>query len=149
MLSSIRNMFQIPELRRQLYVTFGLLVVYRLGFHVFLPGIDVGAMKAMLDKRSGGALDSLLNFAGAITGGALTQAQLFSLGIMPYISASIIFSLLVKVIPWLEQLSKEGESGRRKIMKNTRYGTVALATFQSIDRMSRRIELHIGSEHDI
>ncbi|MFC1705476.1 preprotein translocase subunit SecY [Planctomycetota bacterium] len=132
MLSSVRSMFRIPELRRQLMVTFALLVVYRLGFHVFLPGVNVDRIQELIKQQSGSAFGALLNFAGAITGGGLNQAHLFSLGIMPYISASIIFSLLVKVIPWLEQLSKEGESGRKKINQYTRYATVGLCLVQSM-----------------
>src|SRR5438093_1626677 len=120
MLASLTNIVRIPELRRKLGITFALLIVYRLGHWVFLPGVDVDAINK-LAKRSEdtGALGQIFNFAGAITGGSLDKANLFSLGIMPYISASIIFSLLVKVIPSLEALSKEGEAGRKKINQYT------------------------------
>src|SRR5437016_4405424 len=102
MLASLTNIVRIPELRRKLLTTFGLLDVYRLGFHIFLPGVDSVAVQENFKNASkAGGLGSVLQFAGAITGGALTEAALFSLGIMPYISASIIFSLLVKVIPQL------------------------------------------------
>jgi preprotein translocase subunit SecY len=114
-------------------ITFALLVVYRLGFHIFLPGVDVALVKQQLEQATQtGGLGAIIAFAGAITGGALSEAALFSLGIMPYISASIIFSLLVKVIPQLEALSKEGEAGRKRINQYTRYATVILCLFQSL-----------------
>jgi preprotein translocase subunit SecY len=133
MLASLTNIVRIPELRKKLLFTFGLLVVYRLGFHIFIPGVDTIAVKKMIEQAAQqGGLGQLLAFAGAITGGALTEAAVFSLGIMPYISASIIFSLLVKVIPTLEALSKEGEAGRKRINQYTRYATVALCLIQSM-----------------
>src|SRR4051812_22903750 len=134
MMASLTNIVRIPQLRRQLIVTFSLIAVYRLGFHVFIPGVDTEAVRRQLEAAQSGAggLAAALGFAGAITGGALTEAALFSLGIMPYISASIIFSLLVKVIPSLEALSKEGESGRKRINQYTRYATVALCIVQSM-----------------
>jgi len=131
MLDSLTNIIRIPELRRKLMMTFALLVVYRLGFHIFLPGVDVAKVNEQLKSLDQGGLGAILQYAGAITGGALTEATLFSLGIMPYISASIIFSLLVKVIPQLEALSKEGEAGRKRINQYTRYATVALCLVQS------------------
>jgi preprotein translocase subunit SecY len=133
-LASLTNIIRIPELRRKLAITFGLLIVYRLGFRVFLPGVDTVAITDLIRRgaESQGPLGQILSFAGAITGGALNEANLFSLGIMPYISASIIFSLLVKVIPSLEALSKEGESGRKKINQYTRYSTVLLCIIQSV-----------------
>ena len=134
MMASLTNIVRIPQLRKQLMVTFALIAVYRLGFHVFIPGVDREAVMHALDaaKNGGGGLASVLGFAGAITGGALTEAALFSLGIMPYISASIIFSLLVKVIPQLEALSKEGEGGRKLINQYTRYATIVLCIIQSM-----------------
>jgi preprotein translocase subunit SecY len=133
MMASLLNVVRIPQLRRQLMITFGLIAVYRLGFHVFLPGVDTSAVKRALEAaQGGGGLASVLGFAGAITGGALTEATLFSLGIMPYISASIIFSLLVKVLPQLEALSKEGEAGRKRINQYTRYATILLCMVQSL-----------------
>lgn len=131
MFASLSNILRIPELRRKIMWTFGLLVAYRFGFHVLLPGIDGAKVQALTDSASQGPLGALLDFASMATGGGLTQASVFSLGIMPYISASIIFSLLVKVIPTLEALSKEGESGRAQINKLTRYSTVALCLVQS------------------
>ncbi len=132
MLASLTNIVRIPELRRKLAITFGLIVIYRLGFQIFLPGVDTVEIKRLLEEGLDTAtgLGRIFAFAGAITGGALHEAHLFSLGIMPYISASIIFSLLVKVIPSLEALSKEGESGRKKINQYTRYATVLLCLVQ-------------------
>ncbi len=131
MLASLTNIFRIPELRRKLFVTFALLVVYRLGWHIFLPGVNTDLIAQEMEKaQQSGGLAALFAFAGAITGGDPGQCMVFSLGIMPYISASIIFSLLVKVVPSLEALSKEGESGRKKINQYTRYATVLLCLIQ-------------------
>ncbi len=127
MFRSLQNMFKIPELRNRILITFGLLIVYRLGMFITLPGVDG---QAVADQADAAGMD-LLNFAGAITGGNLRNCTIFALGIMPYISASIIFSLLVKVIPQLEALQKEGEAGRKKIGQYTRYATVLLCLIQS------------------
>ncbi len=127
MFRSLQNMFKIPELRKRIFITFGLLITYRLGMFITLPGVDPGAVAEAANQ---GGMD-LLNFAGAITGGNLRNGTIFALGIMPYISASIIFSLLVKVIPQLEALQKEGEAGRKKIGQYTRYVTVLLCLIQS------------------
>ncbi|GAB6067963.1 preprotein translocase subunit SecY [Methylothermus subterraneus] len=116
------------ELRQRLFFLLGALVVYRLGAHIPVPGIDPKAL-ALLFKQQGG---SILDMFNMFSGGALKRLSIFALGIMPYISASIIIQLLTIVIPKLEQLKKEGESGRRKITQYTRYATVFLATFQSI-----------------
>ncbi len=132
MIESFKNILKIPELRRKLLVTFGLLIAYRIGRWVTLPGVDSQLIEELVGGSGGGGLGDILQFASAITGGALRQCTLFALGIMPYISASIIFSLLVKVIPALEALSKEGEAGRRKITQYTRYATVGLCLVQSL-----------------
>jgi preprotein translocase subunit SecY len=121
----IANMFRIAELRKRLLFTFGLLAVYRLGIFVTTPGVDRGAMKSYL--QSSGGLLSLFNL---FSGGALEQLSIFALGIMPYISSSIILQLLTVVIPALEKLQKEGELGRRKITQYTRYGTIVLSVIQ-------------------
>ncbi len=118
-------MFRIAELRKRLLFTFGLLAVYRLGIFVTTPGVDRGAMKSYL--QSSGGLLSLFNL---FSGGALEQLSIFALGIMPYISSSIILQLLTVVIPALEKLQKEGELGRRKITQYTRYGTIVLSVIQ-------------------
>ncbi|MGE3163366.1 MAG: preprotein translocase subunit SecY [Planctomycetota bacterium] len=129
----IRDILGIPELRKRILITFGLLAVYRIGFHIYLPGIKIQVLADILDnlaKTGGGTLLGLIKITGALTGGSLANATVFSLGIMPYISASIIFSLLVKVFPKLEALQKEGESGRRQINRYTRYATLALCLVQ-------------------
>jgi preprotein translocase subunit SecY len=106
----------------------GALVVYRIGAHVPIPGVDPKALAAMFAQQGGSILDMVNMFSG----GALKRLSIFALGIMPYISASIIMQLMAGVIPKLEQIKKEGESGRKKINQYTRYGTVFLATFQAI-----------------
>jgi preprotein translocase subunit SecY len=116
------------ELNARLLFVFGAFVVYRIGAHIPVPGIDPKALAAMFEQQSGSILDMFNMFSG----GALMRLSLFALGIMPYISASIIMQLMTVVIPAMEQLKKEGESGRKKISQYTRYGTVVLATFQAI-----------------
>lgn len=116
------------ELRSRLWFVLGALVVYRLGTHLPVPGIDPTVLKQLFDAQSGGILGMFNMFSG----GSLERFAIFALGIMPYISASIIMQLLQVVSPKLEQLKKEGEAGRRVITKYTRYGTVALATFQAL-----------------
>lgn len=124
--SGFGNIFKIPELKRRLLFTAGLLAVYRIGVHVPTPGIDGGALKSFFDSMQG----TIFGVVNMFTGGALEQLSVFALGIMPYISASIILQLLTVVIPHLEQLKKEGEQGRKKITQYTRYGTVVLSVIQ-------------------
>ena len=131
MFKIVRDILQIPELRRRIAWTLGLLVVYRLGFFVYLPGIDVAVFLEQQRQQGGGGILDWLVYTRALTGGSFTPF-LFSLGIMPYISASIIFSLMIKVFPRLEALSKEGEQGRRQINRYTRYATVLLCLVQSL-----------------
>jgi len=116
------------ELKTRLLFVLGAFFVYRVGAHIPVPGIDPKALAIMFEQQSGSILDMFNMFSG----GALRRLSLFALGIMPYISASIIMQLMTVVVPTLEQLKKEGESGRRKISQFTRYGTVVLATFQAI-----------------
>ena len=116
------------ELKARLLFVLGALFVYRIGSHIPVPGIDPKALAVMFEQQSGSILDMFNMFSG----GALMRLSLFALGIMPYISASIIMQLMTVVIPSMEQMKKEGESGRRKISQFTRYGTVVLATFQAI-----------------
>lgn len=116
------------ELKARLLFVLGALFVYRIGSHIPVPGIDPKALAVMFEQQSGSILDMFNMFSG----GALMRLSLFALGIMPYISASIIMQLMTVVIPAMEQMKKEGESGRRKISQYTRYGTVVLATFQAI-----------------
>jgi len=131
MLSTFLNIFRIPELRNKLAFTFGMLAIYRIGYYVPMPGVDQVTMLAGR-TRTGGGLDSLINTFELFTGGNLSQSTIFGLGIMPYISASIIFQILVTVIPVFEKLQQEGESGRRKIMEYTRYATVGLCLINAM-----------------
>ncbi len=116
------------ELKSRLFFVLGALIVYRLGAHIPVPGIDPDVLAKLFESQSGGILGMFNMFSG----GALSRFTVFALGIMPYISASIIMQLLAAVSPQLEQLKKEGEAGRRAITKYTRYGTVVLATFQAL-----------------
>ncbi|MDP7033710.1 MAG: preprotein translocase subunit SecY [Planctomycetota bacterium] len=129
-LDHVRNMYNIPELRRKIFITLGFLVIYRLGSHIAMPGLDQEAVKEFT-KHIGGAAGGAMVMMAAIGGSAISQAAIFSLGIMPYISASIIFSLLAKVVPALEEISKEGASGQQKINTWTRYATVPLCLIQA------------------
>lgn len=126
MLDGISNIQKIPELQKRIIYTFLLLIVYRIGVHVPTPGIDAAALAAFFEHAKG----SLLGLFDMFAGGALSNFSVFSLGIMPYISASIILQLLTVAIPHLEKLSKEGDAGRRKITQYTRYGTVLLSIIQ-------------------
>lgn len=121
-----QNIFKIPELKRRIIVTLSLLVVYRVGVQVPTPGIDPVALASFFAK----AQEGLLGLFNMFSGGALERLSVFALGIMPYISASIILQLLTVTIPHLERLSKEGEAGRKKITQYTRYGTVVLSVIQ-------------------
>ena len=130
MISGFQNISKIPELRNRILFTFGMLAVYRLGVFVPTPGIDTAALGAFFEAQAKGG--SLLGLIDMFTGGALSQFSVFALGIMPYISASIIIQLLTVVIPYLERLSKEGDAGRKKITQYTRYGTVGLSIVQGM-----------------
>jgi preprotein translocase subunit SecY len=123
--SGLANIFRIPELRKRLFFTLGILAVYRLGIFVTTPGVDRVAMRKVVASSGG-----LLGLFNLFSGGALEQLSIFALGIMPYISASIILQLLTVVIPALEKMQKEGEIGRRKITQYTRYGTIVLSVIQ-------------------
>ena len=121
-----QNIFKIPELKKRIIYTFALLSVYRIGVHVPAPGIDSTALASFFARAKG----TLLGLFDMFSGGALERLSVFALGIMPYISASIILQLLTVVIPHLERLSKEGEQGHKKITQYTRYGTVVLSIIQ-------------------
>jgi preprotein translocase subunit SecY len=125
-MSGFQNIGKIPELKRRIIVSLALLAVYRLGVHIPTPGIDGVALAAMMAKMKG----TLLGFFDMFAGGGLEKLSVFALGIMPYISASIILQLLTVVVPTLEKLSKEGEAGRKKITQYTRYGTVVISIIQ-------------------
>ena len=126
-ISSFQNIFKIPELKSRVLFSLALLAVYRIGAHIPTPGINGEALSRFLTEKGG----VLMGFFDMFSGGALSRVTIFALGIMPYISASIILQLLTVVIPAIGKLAKEGESGRKKIVKYTRYGTVVIAAIQS------------------
>ena len=126
--SPLASIGKLTELRQRILFVLGAMVVFRMGTHIPIPGVDPTAVAALFEQTRGSIIDVFNMFSG----GALKRLSLFALGVMPYISASIIIQMMTSVIPHLEQLKKEGESGRRKITQYTRYGTVALATFQGL-----------------
>ncbi|MEM1117720.1 MAG: preprotein translocase subunit SecY [Bacteroidota bacterium] len=127
---SIRNIWKIHELRQRILFTLGILIVYRVGSFVTLPGVDAIELQALADASGNqGGLFGLFNL---FVGGAFFRAGVFALGIMPYITASIIIQLLGAVVPYFQKLQREGEDGRRKITQLTRYGTVAITALQSV-----------------
>jgi len=127
MIQAFKNIWSIPELRRRVLFTFGVLAVYRIGGHIPTPGIDSNALLRLFDQQAG----SILGFVDLFSGGNFRRLTIFALGIMPYITASIVLQLLTVIWPYLEKLSKEGEAGRKKITQWTRYGTVLLSFIQS------------------
>ncbi len=131
LLQSFQNIFKIAELKSRVFFTIVLLAVYRIGAHIPTPGINGDELNRFLTAKAGG-IGGLMNFFDMFSGGALTRLTIFALGIMPYISASIILQLLTVVIPALGKLAKEGEHGRKKIVQYTRYGTVIISAIQSL-----------------
>ncbi len=127
MFSAIANVFKIPELRNRILFTVAMLAVYRIGIFISTPGVDRVVMQEWVGQQGG-----LLGMFNMFSGGALEQLSIFALGIMPYISSSIILQLLTVVIPTLEKLKKEGEAGRKKMTQYTRYGTILLAVIQGV-----------------
>ncbi|HET9768681.1 MAG TPA: preprotein translocase subunit SecY, partial [Thermoanaerobaculia bacterium] len=128
MIESFRNIFAIPDLRKRLTFTFLMLAVYRVGCFIPSPGVNSKALLEFIKASEG----TMLGFVNTFTGGSLSRVAVFALGIMPYITASIILQLLTVVWPYLEKLSKEGELGRRKITQYTRYGTVVISFVQAL-----------------
>ena len=128
MINKIINIFKIQDLRKKIIFTSLIILIYRLGGKVPVPGIDKSALAAVMQNFT----NSLLGLYDMFAGGFFSQASIFALGIMPYISASIIIQLLGAVVPYFQKLQKEGEEGRKKITQLTRYGTVILATLQAI-----------------
>ena len=128
MIDKFLNIFKIADLRKKLLFTAAMILIYRLGGKVPVPGIDKVALAAVMQNFT----NSLLGLYDMFAGGFFTQASIFALGIMPYISASIIIQLLGAVVPYFQRLQKEGEEGRKKIIQLTRYGTVVLASLQAI-----------------
>src|SRR5579864_4392884 len=125
---SFRNIFKIDELRQRIIYTVSLLVVVRFGAHITLPGIDVSA----LERQAGQGSNSLFGLYDLFVGGAFKNAAIFALGIMPYISTSIIIQLMGSVVPYFQKLQKEGEEGRKKITQLTRVGTFVVGALQAI-----------------
>ena len=134
MFKAFANVFRIPDLRKKVLFTLMMLCIYRIGFYVPIPGVNQEAMSGSMGKGGGGSspAEQAAELFAMFTGGDLGQSTLLGLGIMPYISASIILQILVTVVPTLEKLAKEGEAGRRKIQEYTRYFTVLLALIQSV-----------------
>jgi preprotein translocase subunit SecY len=149
LIQTIRNIYKIEDLRKRIAYTLGIILIYRFGSFVTLPGIDPNQLAGLQDQTSGGLLGLLNMFSG----GAFSNASIFALGIMPYISASIVVQLLGMAIPYFQKLQKEGESGRKKINQITRYLTVIITGFQAPayianlyatcpHRLFRRLTLH-------
>jgi len=127
LIQTIRNIYKIEELRNRILYTLGIVLIYRLGSYIVLPGVDPNQIASLQNQTKGGLLGLLNMFSG----GAFSHASIFALGIMPYISASIVVQLLGMAIPYFQKLQKEGESGRKKINQITRYLTVVITTFQA------------------
>ena len=127
MIDKVRTIFSIPELRTKIIYTLSILIVVRVGAYIPIPGVDANALAGAFERLQ----DTLFGLFNMFVGGAFEKASLFSLGIMPYISASIIIQLMGSVLPYFQRLQKEGEAGRKKITQITRYGTVLIATMQS------------------
>jgi len=145
MIRTFQNVFKIPELRKRILFTLGILVICRIGAHVPTPGVDAAALGEFFKQARG----SLFGLYDMFAGGAFSKATIFSLGIMPYISASIIMQLLGAVIPYFQKLQKEGEEGRRKITQYTRYGTVLIAAVQAIATSLFLESINIGGRYAV
>ena len=143
MIDGVQNIWRIPELKKRVLYTFGLLAVYRVGVFIPTPGIDGQALTRYFESMQG----TILGFFNMFSGGALEQMAVFALGIMPYISASIILELLTVVVPYLERLKKEGEQGRKKINQYSRYGTVVLSMVQSLGIAIGLESMDVGGAH--
>ncbi|MFR1709143.1 MAG: preprotein translocase subunit SecY [Clostridium sp.] len=127
MLSTLRNAWRVPELRKKILFTFMVIVIFRLGVFIPVPGVDASKIATLVSSNSG----SLLSFYDMIAGGAFSKFSIFALGVTPYINASIIIQLLTIAIPYLEQLSKEGQEGRKKIQNYTKYAALVFAVIQA------------------
>ena len=126
MISKITNIFKVKDLRKKIFFTFSLLIIFRLGGQIVVPGVEISqAYQASIN-------DSILGLYDTFVGNFLSQASIFSLGIMPYISASIIIQLMTAIVPYFQRLKKEGAEGNKKIIQLTRYGTVLIAAIQAV-----------------
>ncbi len=142
-INTLKNVWKIEELRNRILLTLGLLLVYRFGAQVVLPGIDADKLASFAGKFTGGGIGSLLN---AFTGGAFAKASVFALGIMPYISASIVVQLMQIAVPYLQKLQKEGESGRKKINQITRWLTIGICLVQAPSYLASLSALGVPAE---
>ena len=129
-IETIKNIWKIEDLRSRIIYTLGIILIYRLGTHIVLPGINPVIISEMANRNQGGA--GILDLLNLFTGGAFARASIFGLGIMPYISASIVVQLLGIAVPYFQKLQREGESGRRKINQITRYLTLAILIPQGL-----------------
>src|SRR4029077_11396313 len=136
MFKTLINIFRVPELRNKVLFTLLMLTIYRVGYHVPLAGVDQAQFEELQKRQresgESSAAGRLANYVSLFSGGNLSSSTIFGLGVMPYISASIIFQLLTTVVPSLEKMQKEGETGRKKIQEWTRYATVPLALMQGV-----------------
>ena len=144
-LKSFTNIFQIPELRRRLLITLGILAIYRIGIAIPIPGVDVSALKMFFERQR----HTIFGFLDMFSGGALARIGIFSLGVIPYINASIIMSLLQTTIPSLEKLAKEGELGHKKINEYTRYLAVLIAAIQGFGLSLAIVSMRATAERPI
>ncbi len=140
MLEKIRNIFKIPELRRKIIFTLGIFVVYRLGGHIPVPGIDASILGQFFESQA----NTLFGLYDLFAGGNLSRATIFALGIMPYISASIIIQLMASVVPYFHRLQQQGDEGRKKITQLTRYGTVGISALQALGVSAFLMGINIG-----
>jgi len=140
--TALRGIFTLPDLRKRVLITFALLAVSRIGFWITVPGVNYDVIEEIAGRQAGTWID----FIGIVTGGRLTNASIFSLGVMPYISASIIFTMLVKLVPSLERLQKEGPQGYRKIQQYERYATVLICIVQSSFIVAWMTSIAAGNE---
>ena len=129
MVKNVTEVFRIPELRKKIFFTLFILFIYRLGIAIPNPGIDGEALKSFFANQN----NTLFGFLDMFSGGAFSKFSIFTMGVMPYINTSIIMSLLQTIIPYFEKLSREGDVGRKKLIKISRYGTLFLSIIQSLD----------------
>src|SRR5512136_1862577 len=133
MIQAVRNAFNLPDLRRKILYTFLLLAIYRLAAHVPVPGVNQDALKQLL--QGGSAAGGLINLLDLLSGGAISNFSVLAMGVYPYITAHIIVQLLVPIIPYLDNLMKEGEAGRNKVNQYTVYATIPMAALQAIGQI--------------
>src|SRR5262245_58732794 len=148
-MNKIKAIFTIPELRQKVLITLLFLAIYRIGYYTPLPFINQQEMLNAMRSNAQTALGQIMGFVSMLGGGNLSSYSIFALGIMPYISASIIFQLLASFYPPLEKLQKEGESGRKKINEYTRYATVAICLFQAFVVIIMPLIRSEGGEHSL